>query len=92
MKQLFAAALAALALDAGAQSAERGKLLYENHCHACHYEKLHQRDPERSWVRSFNALRAEVARRAELTKHRFSTEDLDDITEYLNRTHYKHPK
>ena len=34
-------------------------------------------------------LRLEVAQRAASTGHRFALEDLDDITEYLNRSHYR---
>ena len=86
------AALAAL-LVAGApalaQDAQRGKLLYETHCLACHYERIHKRDPSRSLVKSEAQLRVEVAQRAALTKQRFSAADLDDIAEYLDRTHYR---
>lgn len=34
-------------------------------------------------------LRVEVVQRAALTGRRFTVEDLDDIAEYLNRTHYR---
>jgi len=80
---------AALALPAAAQDAQRGKALYENHCLACHYERIHQRDRSRSLIRTLAQLRVEVARRAALTNQRFTTEDLDDIAEYLNRSHYR---
>ena len=82
-----------LLMPAGApawsQDAERGKLLYETHCLACHYERIHKRDASRSLVRSQAALRIEVVKRAALTKQRFTVEDLDDIAEYLNRSHYR---
>jgi mono/diheme cytochrome c family protein len=87
-----AALLVALALPgtpARAQDAARGKALYETHCLACHYERIHKRDRSRSLVQSMAQLRAEVARRAELTKRRFSVEDADDIAEYLNQSHYR---
>lgn len=91
---LLAAALAALWLagfvpPALAQDAGRGKALYETHCLTCHYERIHKRDASRSLVRSLPQLRAEVARRAEQTKRRFSIEDVDDIAEYLNQSHYR---
>ncbi|HEV8095237.1 MAG TPA: hypothetical protein VGP71_05865 [Burkholderiales bacterium] len=90
MKKAFAiAALAALALPSQAQDPERGKALYEMHCTSCHYEKIHKRDASRSLVRSLPALRAEVARRAALVSRPLKLEDLDDIAEYLNRSHYK---
>ncbi len=78
-----------LALPALAQDAGRGKALYDTHCLACHYERIHKRDPSRSLVRSITQLRLEVAQRAAFTGQRFTVEDLDDIAEHLNRTHYR---
>jgi len=74
---------------AWSQDALRGKELYELHCLSCHYERIHKRDPSRSLVRSFAQLRLEVAQRAANTGQRFTLADLDDITEYLNRTYYR---
>lgn len=84
-----AAALALLALPASAQDAALGRALYETHCLACHYERIHKRDPSRSPVKSHADLRVEVAKRAALTGRTFSARELDDIAEYLDRTHYK---
>jgi hypothetical protein len=84
-----ALALAALGAPALAQDAARGKALYETHCLTCHYERIHKREASRSLVRSLPQLRAEVARRAEQIRQRFSIEDLDDIAEYLNQSHYR---
>ena len=86
------AALLLLALPAWAQDPDRGRALYDTHCIACHYERIHKRDPSRSLIRSIAQLRVEVVQRAALTGQRFTTEDLDDIAEYLNRTHYKFAK
>jgi hypothetical protein len=61
-----------LALPASAQDTARGRLLYENHCLACHYERIHKRDPAKSLVKSFLRLRVEVADRAALTQQRFT--------------------
>ena len=76
-------------MPAWAQDAQRGRLLYETHCLSCHYERIHKRDPSRSLVRTFTQLRLEVAQRAANTGQRFTIDDLDDIAEYLNRTHYR---
>jgi mono/diheme cytochrome c family protein len=76
-------------LPAYAQDAQRGKLLYETHCLACHYERIHNREPARSLVRTIPQLKLQVAQRAASTGQRFTIEDLDDIAEYLNRTHYR---
>jgi len=79
----------ALALPAWAQDAARGKLVYETQCLACHYERIHKRDASRSLIRTLAQLRLEVAQRAAYTGQRFTLEDLDDIAEYLNRSHYR---
>lgn len=75
-------------LPALAADASRGRILYQTHCLSCHYERLHERPRERSRVHSLAALRVEVAERAALTGRPFTIEDLDDIAEYLNRSHY----
>jgi mono/diheme cytochrome c family protein len=81
--------LAMLALPAAAQDAAQGRELYETHCLACHYERIHKREPSRSLVKTYQQLRLEVAQRAAFTGQRFPVEDLEDIAAYLNRTHYK---
>ena len=83
------AALMLAATPARPQDAPRGRLLYETHCLACHYERIHKRDSSRSLVRSRAQLRVEVVDRAALIKQQFTVEDLDDIAEYLNRSHYR---
>ena len=93
MRKTFAMlAIAAFAGPVPAQDPERGRQLYEMHCLSCHYERIHKRDPSRSIVRSLTTLRVEVARRAEQVKRPFSLEDVDDIAEYLNRSHYRFDK
>jgi mono/diheme cytochrome c family protein len=74
-----------------AQDPKRGRELYEMYCLSCHYERIHKRDSLRSLIRSQTALRVEIARRAEQVTppRQFSIADLDDIAEYLNRSHYR---
>jgi len=86
---VIALALVMLAVPAWAQDAQRGKALYDIHCIACHYERIHKRDPSHSLIRSLAQLRLEVVQRAALTKQRFTAEDLDDIAAYLNRSYYR---
>jgi len=81
-----------MALPAAAQDAARGRELYETHCLACHYERIHKRDTARSLVKSHAGLRVEVAKRAALTGRAFAPSELDDIAEYLDRSHYKFQK
>ena len=78
-----------VAMGAWAQDPRRGKELYETHCLTCHYERIHKRDPSRSPIRTMAQLRLEVANRAAQTGRPFTLEDLDDIAEYLNRSHYR---
>lgn len=93
MRRAAAGIFAALAASAaGAQDAGRGQALYETHCLECHYERIHRRDPARSLVKGWTQLQAEVARRAELTKRRFSLDEVEDIAAYLNRSHYRLPR
>ena len=94
MTRMFTPFLVALLASwpALAQDAQRGRQLYETHCLTCHYERIHKRDRAKSLVRSLAGLRVEVARRAEQLTPRLSIEDLDDISEYLNRSHYRFEK
>jgi len=87
---LSALAGALIAAPAAAQGdGERGRLLYETNCLSCHYERIHNRDAAHSRIVTLAGLRAEVAERYALTGRPFTREDVDDIAEYLNRTHYR---
>ena len=86
MKSIASLALLALALPLQAQDLQRGKLLYETHCAACHTERLHGR--EKSSVKSMADLRDTVARWAKQAKRSFTPDELEDLVQYLNRSHY----
>jgi len=88
MKKIaLALALLPVALPAWSQDAGRGKLLYETHCGGCHYERVHDR--LRTKIRDLYDLRAEVARWAPQTKRKFGDDELADVVEYLNVSHYR---
>jgi mono/diheme cytochrome c family protein len=90
VKVLISAAFALSPLcmsTAGAADAQSGKLLYETHCGACHYEKLHERKSSR--IDTLARLQAEVAKWAAQTNRRFTDAELGDIAEYLNQSHYR---
>ena len=70
-----------------AQDAGRGRLLYETHCGTCHYERVHQR--LKSDVKDLSDLRETVARWAGQTRHRLTAEDIQDLVQYLNESHYR---
>jgi cytochrome c2 len=88
MRAALAWTLAALASAAQAQDAERGKELYEMYCNECHYERVHDR--LRSDLKDLSDLRDVVWRRSREVKRRsFSLAELDEITAYLNASHYR---
>lgn len=93
MKPLPAAAIAlAFALAAGAAAAQpdRGALLYENHCGACHSEKMHWRDRrEATDPASLRRLVRQWQAQAQLA---WSDEDIDAVTAYLDRRFYRFAK
>jgi mono/diheme cytochrome c family protein len=92
MRLASLAAALAFCSGAAAQDAARGRELYETHCGGCHYERVHQRERSRAQLKSLTALRLEVARWAAQVKRPFSAAELDDLAEYLNRSHYKFEK
>jgi mono/diheme cytochrome c family protein len=75
-------------LAAAAQDAERGRLLYQTHCGACHYERMHD-ERLRPAVRDLADLRDMVAQWAPQTKRSYTLAELEDIVQYLNESHYR---
>ena len=76
-----------LPLAAAAQDSGRGRLLYETHCGTCHYERVHQRI--KSDVKDLADLRDTVARWASQTRYNFTLDELEDVVNYLNESHYR---
>jgi len=76
-----------LALPLQAQDLQRGKLLYETHCATCHTERLHGR--EKTAVKRMADLRDMVARWAPQTRRTFTPDELEEIVQHLNRSHYR---
>jgi hypothetical protein len=83
----FASLVLLVLVPAAALAQDRGRLLYETHCGTCHYERVHQRI--RSDVKDLSDLRNTVARWAKQTKHRFTPEEIEEVVEHLNQTHYR---
>jgi mono/diheme cytochrome c family protein len=93
---LLRVAIASLALSlsglSGAQAAadaERGKVLYETRCSACHGNSVHKRDARKA--KSFDGLRAQVLRWTAEAGGSWSAEEIDDLTLYLNQRYYHFP-
>jgi mono/diheme cytochrome c family protein len=90
MRAITSASMLSLAVVCGAAQAQetsRGQMLYETHCATCHTERLHDR--EKSIIRNYADLRAEVHKRAAMTNRRFTRDELEDIIEFLDRSHYR---
>lgn len=89
---LLLCVLSLSAAPARAQDEQRGALLYQTYCGDCHYERVHDRPPERSIVKSRASLQAQVERWAPQTRRKFTADEVRDVSEYLDRTHYKFPQ
>ncbi len=89
MRLASAILLVAAAIPGWAQDPGRGRQLYETHCTSCHYERIHKRDASRSLIQSLTELRLQVARWAAQVQRPLAPGEVDDIAEYLNRSHYR---
>jgi len=87
MRAPLLAALALVAPAAGAQDLAHGRALYETHCVRCHAERLHERGASK--VRTLDDLREFVARWSRETRSSFSAQDIEDVVQHLNATHYR---
>jgi mono/diheme cytochrome c family protein len=72
-----------------AQDADRGKMLYETHCTACHERSVHRR--ESRVAKDFPELRSRVEQWGTNTSARFRPDEIDAVAAYLNRLYYRHP-
>ena len=92
------AAAASLALVLGlapfsaavkAADAERGGRLYETRCNACHTSSAHNRSTRKA--KSFDGIRAQVARWVAEVGGNWEESDIDDLTLHLNQRYYRFP-
>jgi len=88
----LATGIAMLAAVATVQSAEppsleRGRELYENHCRACHTQRVHER-PNRLSI-DMADLRLIVDNWQKEEQLRWSAQDVDDVVWFLNQTRYR---
>ena len=80
--------LSFLCLPGAAAEGERGRILYEARCIACHNASVHSRDPRQA--RDFDGIRAQVRRWSGETGAGWSREEIDEVTVYLNRRYYRY--
>jgi len=70
-----------------AWGADRGRLLYENHCVACHESRIHIR--KKSEVKEFGDIEIFARRFSKLAGVEWSDDELLLVVNYLNRKYYK---
>jgi hypothetical protein len=68
-------------------SLERGRLLYENHCLACHESQVHIRTNHK--VHTLEGIRQEVLRWAEEMQLPWRTSEVRDVSGYLFQRFYR---
>ena len=74
--------------QAGAEEAfDRGQALYEHHCMSCHESWAHTREGRH--VRTYSELRLRTEAWSVHSRLGWSAEDINDVTDYLNRTFYQ---
>ena len=82
-----AAGLAFPAWAAELPDAERGRLLYENHCGVCHSSKVHRRAAPLPM--NLKDLRGIVGGWVKDQKLNWSDNEISDVVEYLDSTYYR---
>lgn len=87
---VFACLVLAAAGMARAQEADRGRLLYANHCIECHTTQMHWRSQR--LARDWDSLRAQVVRWQATANLQWNAADVDAVTRHLNDTIYRFPR
>lgn len=86
--------VAGLCLAGGAaaqpDAPSRGRLLYDNHCVACHSTQMHWRDQR--IVVDVASLRAQVQRWQAREQLGWNDTDVDDVVRHLNDSIYRFPQ
>lgn len=75
---------------ARAQEADRGRLLYANHCIECHTAQMHWR--AQRLARDWDTLRAQVVRWQATANLQWDEADIEAVTRHLNDTIYHFPR
>lgn len=73
--------------DARAGDAERGRLLYENHCTVCHTSVVHIRDERKATSRE--EIRDWIERWQNELGLQWTSGEVEDVMEYLNERYYR---
>jgi len=88
----MASLLASASLNAHSEPSvkgNRGEMLYDTHCIACHTTEVHWR--EKRLVTDWTSLMAQVRRWQGNSGLNWNEEDVTAVSEYLNRLYYNVP-
>lgn len=85
----IAVSLSGLSVAQAPADAERGKILYEARCSACHASSVHNRDSRKA--KSYDGLRAQVLRWSAEAGKGWTADEIDAVALYLNRLYYQFP-
>jgi len=83
---LNAVAIFAVNTPLSAQEFDRGEELYENHCKECHEGAAHLRPASR--IATMGDIRNQVTSWSIHSNLDWSSEDVEDVADYLNKTFY----
>lgn len=86
---VFLGALLGVGCGPAAAAGDRGRLLYENHCQACHASTVHVREARKA--RTPAEVRAYIARWSAHLKLVWGEEEQAEVFHYLNNRYYKLP-
>lgn len=70
-------------------SESRGRLLYGNHCIACHTTQMHWRDGR--LATDWASLKEQVRRWQAAAQLGWTEDDIDDVARFLNDAYYRFP-
>ena len=79
----------ALPFAASGADAERGRALYETRCDSCHAASVHGRAKREA--NGFDAVRGWVQRWSGNLGLKWTAEEIDDVTVFLNGRYYRFP-
>ncbi len=79
--------LLVLMVPQSAWTQDRGKMLYQNHCIACHESRVHIR--ERKKAKDYEDIEKFAARFGTIAGVEWNDADMAAVVEYLNRKYYK---
>lgn len=88
MRILGIALLVAAAGSAAAADLDRGRLLYELRCGACHTESVHGRKHREA--KDFDGIRGWVGRWNQTLMLGWNGEDVENVAVYLNEQYYRY--